>query len=42
MEWTGFALHWLCDPNQGQGHWKYYKIVEVNGAYKHGRYEKIG
>ena len=24
-------------PNQGQDHWQWYKMVEVNGAYKHGR-----
>ena len=27
-------------PNQGQGHWKRYKMVTVNGNYKHGRYEE--
>ena len=34
----------LCDdlviPNQGQGQWKWYKMVEVKGTYKYGRYEK--
>ena len=28
-------------PRQGQGQWKQYEIVEVNGTYKNGRYEKI-
>ena len=28
-------------PRQGQGQWKWYKMLEVNGAYKHDRYEKI-
>ena len=27
-------------PRQGQGQQKQYKMVEVNGAYKHGRYGK--
>ena len=27
-------------PNRGKGHWKSYKMLEVNGAYNHGRYEK--
>ena len=26
---------------QGQGHRKQYKIAEVTGAYKHGRYKRI-
>ena len=33
-----FAL--TCDPRQGEGQWKWYKMVEV-GAYKNGRFEKI-
>ena len=41
MKPRDFALHWFCDPWQGQGQWTWYKMVEVNGAYKHGRYEKI-
>ena len=28
-------------PSQYQGLWQWCKMVEVNGAYKHGRYEKI-
>ena len=31
----------LVTPSQGQGQWKWYKMEEVNGAYKHGRYEEI-
>ena len=27
-------------PRQGQDQWKLYKIVKVNGAYNHGRYEQ--
>ena len=26
--------------NQGQGQWKWYRIVEVNDGFKHGKYEK--
>ena len=40
MKPTGFALHRLCEPIQGQGHRKWYKILEGNGAHKHIRYEK--
>ena len=40
-EANSFALCWPCDPRQGEGQWKWYKMVEVNGAYKHGRYEII-
>ena len=32
---------WPCDPRQGQGLWKRYRMEEVYGAYKHGRYAKI-
>ena len=28
-------------PRQGEGQWKWYKMIEVNGAYKHGWYEQI-
>ena len=29
-------------PKQGQGQWKWKKkMVEVNGTYRHGRYENI-
>ena len=41
MNSTAFTLRWPCDPNQGQDHWKRYKIVQVDGAYKQDRYEKI-
>ena len=27
--------------SKGQGQWKWYKMVEVYGAYKHGRHERI-
>ena len=27
---------------QGQGHWRWNKIVQVNGAHKRGRYDQIG
>ena len=29
------------NPNHDQGHWKWYKMVEVNCTHKHGRYERI-
>ena len=28
-------------PSQGQDHWKLYKVFEVNGVHKQGRYEKV-
>ena len=28
-------------PSQSQGQWKWYKMVEVNDIYKHGKYENI-
>ena len=31
----------LVTPSQGPGHWKLYTMVEVNGAYKHDRYEQV-
>ena len=34
MKPRGFALRWACDPCQGQGQWKWYKI-EVNGDYNY-------
>ena len=40
MKPRGFVLRWPSDPRQGQGQWKWCKMVEVNGAYKHGRYVK--
>ena len=30
----------LANPSQGLGQWKWYKMVEVNGACKYVRYEK--
>ena len=30
----------IVTPSLGQAHWQWYKMVEVNGAYKHGRYER--
>ena len=40
MKPAGFALCWPCEPQLGQGHWKWCKVVEVNGAYKQKRYVK--
>ena len=40
-KWSQYVL--LCTdlvtPRQGKGQWKQYKMVDVNGAYKHGRYQ---
>ena len=36
---TGFPLCWSCEPRPGPGYWKWKKMVEADGAYKHGRYE---
>ena len=30
----------LVTPSEGQGHWKWNQIVEVNGAYQHSKYER--
>ena len=30
----------LVTPSQSQGHWKWCKTVEVNGAYRHGMYKR--
>ena len=41
-EANGFCL--CTDPvtlRQGQGQWKWYKMVDVDGAYKHGNNENI-
>ena len=38
MKPADFALCWPCEPQLGQGHWKWCKVVEVNGAYKQKRY----
>ena len=40
MKPIGFALCWPCDPQLGQSQWKWYEMVDVNGACKHGRYKK--
>ena len=40
MKQTDFALRLSSDPNQCQGQKKWYKMMEVNGAYKQDRYEK--
>ena len=41
MKPAGFALHWLCDPqSRSRSHREWHKTVEVNDAYKHGRYGK--
>ena len=41
-KWSGEVL--LCvhlmAPSQGQDQWKWYKMEEVNCAYRHGRYKK--
>ena len=31
----------LVSPNLSQGQWKWYKVVEVNDAYKYGRYNTL-
>ena len=31
----------LVTPSQRQGHWKWYKMVEVNGAYKRDSYKQL-
>ena len=31
----------LVTPSQGKVHWKWFLIVEVNGAYLQGRYERF-
>ena len=31
---TAFTFHLPCDPGESQGHWKWYKMVKVNGAWK--------
>ena len=41
MKFIGFASCWPCNPQAGSRSQKWYKIVEVNGAYKHRRYEQI-
>ena len=43
MKQTGFALHWPCAPQLRSSNlnWKWYALVEVSGAYEHGRYDQI-
>ena len=31
----------ILKTEQGQGHWKQFKMLKVNGAHEHGTYEKI-
>ena len=31
----------LVTPSQSQGHWKWYKMLKVDGAYKQGWYKNI-
>ena len=35
MKSIEFVLRWSCDPRKGQGQWKWYRMVEVNGAFQH-------
>ena len=42
MKLIGFALHWPCDLRYCEGQRRWYKMVEVNGAYKHGTNDKTG
>ena len=40
-KWIQEALHCSdLETRQDQGQWKWYKMVEVNGSYKHGQAEK--
>ena len=32
----------LVTPRQRQGQWKWYKKVDVNGAYRYSRHDKFG
>ena len=41
MKPTGFAFFRPCVPSKGQGHKNWYKMA-VKGAYKHGKYDKLG
>ena len=44
IKWSqqvSLMLCWPCDPQQCQGLSKWYKMVGVHSAYKHGRYERI-
>ena len=38
---TGFALRWPCDPRPRSSSLKWYKLAEVNGAYKHAGMKKM-
>ena len=38
MKQIGFALHLPC--SQGHSYLKWYKMLQVNGAWRHDRYEK--
>ena len=41
MKPKDFAFIDLVTPSQGQGPLKWYKMVEMNDADKHGKYEKM-
>ena len=41
MKPRDFALADFVTPSQGQGQWNWYETVEVNRAYKYGKYEKF-
>ena len=41
MKTIGLSSCWPCDPRQGQGQRKWYKMVEVNDAHTHGTYDKL-
>ena len=36
----GSAFHWPVTPNQGHSHWKWFKMINVNGARMYDRSEK--
>ena len=40
IEPTRFAFCWPCDLQSDKVHQKWYKLTEVNGAYKHGSYDR--
>ena len=41
MKQVGFFSSDHVTLNQGQRHWKWHKMVEVNGVYKHDIYGQI-
>ena len=40
IKWTDLRLHWPCAPHPRRRLLKWYKMVVVNGSYKHWRYGK--